>query len=143
MLDLEGLAGKYLSPEGAIAQQFGRFSTLDQKRQVAIGAELFSLKSYIDYALFAIEFSSKAAVWTVPAVRMLQYQFERDLKEGQSEEDFRALEQRYVGEGGVIDTQMKQMKGTAESKKSKHVEELVRLRDALQTFFSSHTSEEK
>jgi hypothetical protein len=142
MLDIQALEERYLSPLGSIAQEFGTFSALDQKKQVAIGAELFSLKSYIDYALFAIEFSSKAAMWTVPAVRTLQYQFERDLEAGSSEEDFRALEKRYIGEDGVIATQIMQLKRKRGATQSKHAEELVRLREALQSFFSSHTSEE-
>jgi hypothetical protein len=141
MLDLEALRERYLSPVGAIAKEFRTFKSLDQKKQVEIGAELFSLKSYIDYALFAIEFSAKMAVWTVPEVRSLQYQFESDLKSGESEEDFHSLEKRYIGENGVISTRLQQLEGKKGEAESKCVEELSRLQNALQSFFSSQTVE--
>lgn len=143
MLDLEGLRGKYLSPQGIIAREFGNLKKLSQKKQVAIGAELLSLKSYIDYGLFATEYSAKTATWIVPEVRKIQYQFENDLKALQSDEEFRALEQRYMGIDGVLYMAEQEAEAKKGSSKLQHVEELGRLRDALQSFFSSHTKEEK
>jgi hypothetical protein len=140
MLDLEGLRGKYLSPVGVLAQEFRKMDSLDHKHQVAMGAELLSLNSYINYALFAIEFTAKAEIWTVPAVRVMQYEFESELKTTRSAEDLKALETRYLGEEGKIAQQLKSIKG---KKKSKHAEELAHLNEALQTFFSSHKSEER
>ena len=143
MLDLEELREKYLAPRGVIGQEFQKLVSLDKKRQVAMGAELFSLKSYIDYALFAIEYSAKVETWTTPAVRKIHYQFESDLKAGKTEEDFRALEQRYIGKKGVIATELAKVQSNGGQTPSKHAEELARLRDAFQSFFSSHASEKK
>jgi hypothetical protein len=141
MLDLESLREKYLSPEGVISREFSTLRTLNPKQQLAVGAELFSLKSYIDYALFAIEYSAKVETWTTPEVRVLQYQFERELKACTSDEEFLGLEKRYLGEEGVIASKLNELKRKRGEKKAKHVEELGRMKDALQSFFSSHSSE--
>lgn len=138
MLDLEGLKAKYLSPMGVLAQEFKKLRVLDPKKQVAIGAELFSFKSYMDYTVFATEFSSKAAVWTVPEVRSLEYQFETDLKASKSEEDFLDIKNRYIGKKGLIPEQLKKMKAETSEEAVKQVEELTRLQKALEEFFSSH-----
>lgn len=143
LLDLEGVRGKYLSPVGVLAQEFKALRAKDVKQQVAIGAELFSLKSYIDYTLFMIEFSTKVAAWTVPQVRQLVYQFEYDLKSGRTEEDFQAVRQRFMGADGLIETSLRKLQQSEETAPSAHVEELTRLRDAFEEFFSSHAKGEK
>lgn len=143
MLDLEGVRGKFLSPLGVLAQEFRKLRTLDKKQQVATGAELFSLKSYIDYTLFAMEFSTKAAVWTVPEVRELEYRFETDLKEGRSEEDLKSLKDRYLGKDGLIEEMLVKVQSKKGEQATKQVEELNRLKESLEDFFTSHANQEK
>ncbi len=143
MLDVEGLREKYLSLRGVIAQEFENLRALDQKEQVAVGTELLSLKSYITYGLFAIEYSAKVATWTVPEVRKLLYRFERELKSLQSDDDIRALQQRYIGEEGVYSTELRTAEHKTGKAREQHIEELCRFREAVQSFFSHHTTEDK
>ena len=141
-LDLQKVRQEYIFPGGVIDKAFSTLNTKTPKKQVAIGAELFCLKGYIEFTLFEIEFSTTSAVWTVPEVRMVQCRFEDDLLAARSDEDVDAVEKRYLGEGGVIAAQKEMVKQKKGEAKTRHAEELTRFQDALQVFFSSQTNEE-
>ena len=141
MLELEKLKEKYLSPVGVIANEFKKARSFDEKKQLQTGAALFHLKSYIEYTLFAVDFSAKSSTWTVPEVRRMAYLFEDQLKSGETEEDFRTLESQYKGDKGLV---MKALEEASASKKKANAvrkEELQRLHEAIQSFFASSTTE--
>jgi hypothetical protein len=139
--DLEELRDKYLSPNGFIAKESQKIHELKMKEQVGVATELFGLKSYIEITLFVMEHSLEVEEWTVPEVRDLENQLEIDLDSISTEKEFRAIEGRYLGKDGLIETQLKQLKGKKGEMNLKHAEELGCLRDSVQTFFSSQRSD--
>ena len=143
VLDLEELGARFLAPDGIISREFSKARKADDKTQLATGAALFRLKSYIEYTLFAADFSAKSSAWTVPAVRKLVLDFERALKFGETEEDFTALESRYQGDNGLVAVEWRKVQ--AQSPQSVHEQELSRLNENIQSFLqqarSSHADE--
>jgi len=139
--ELEEIRTKYLSSNGFIVNEVQKIHGLKMKEQVAIATELFGLKSYIEITLFVMEHSLEVEEWTVPEVRDLENQLEIDLDSISTEKEFRAIEGRYLGKDGLIETQLKQLKGKKGEMNLKHAEELGCLRDSIQAFFSSQRSE--
>jgi hypothetical protein len=143
IFDLEGLKALYLSPTGVLAQEFTKARKLDDRAQVAIGAALFHLRSYIEYMLFEADFSTKSSMWTVPVVRAMVYDFEEALKSSTSEEDFRTIQQRYHQDTGCVAVALRSMREHPETLNAVYENELVRLQETIQSFFSTADTRQK
>ncbi len=90
------LKDEYVGPGGEVAKALANLEKKEVKDQIEIGADLFNFKSYVDYSMYAVEFSMKSSHWTDHDVRGLVYSFERDLFTAENEEDVDEVVARYL-----------------------------------------------
>lgn len=98
MADLFSLKVDFLAPDGKIGKALAALDKKDPFDQITQAADLFNLKAYIDYTLFAVEYSMKVEHWTDPMVRGVVYHFEHDLLQSATDKDAEAVVSQYLKE---------------------------------------------